>query len=78
MEFKIRAIETKVVAIENELAIIWDNMRKEFAESTKQKKEILNLLKNIENKLNYALAERTNHGANEDQNLYKYGLFMHN
>ena len=64
MEFKIRAIETKVVAIENELAIIWDNMRTEFKESSAQRKQIINLLQNIENKLNLVLAERTNHGDN--------------
>ena len=66
MEFKIRAIETKVVAIENELAIIWDNMRTEFKESEKQRKEIIKLLQNIENKLNYSLSEKTNHGVNGD------------
>ena len=41
-------------------------MRTEFKESSAQRKQIINLLQNIENKLNLVLAERTNHGVNNE------------
>ena len=66
MEFKIKAIETKVNAVEQELGIIWDNCRTRFDEIIRKEDKILLEIKELSNKVNYLLSEKTNHGVNKD------------